>query len=647
MKINSIPKVIYYLLFIVILYSGCAKIVAPTGGPKDEQHPLIVKIDPPDYTVNFDSKEISISFDEYIQLKDLNSNLIISPPVEKNPDVKVKGKTLHIKFEEDLRDSTTYNIYFGNSVQDFNEGNPIENFQYILSTGAYIDSLSIEGQVLNSFNLLPEEGVFVMLYSEYDDSIPLKEIPVYISKTNANGIFRINNIRNDQFKLFCLRDLNKNYLFDLVDENIAFTDSLVSFDLITETTIDTVYKIESSIADSVKYKQDSIMTDFIEVDTIPVEELKAKDSLNINADSIKAKSIKEIDSIIVSSRTYFPIQNYVLMLFTEDRNLQYIVNNTRETKQKIEIVFNKAIKDSVVLSMADTVMEKDWYIKETGINNDSITYWLKDSSIYNKESITFILDYQKEDSNLVYQWNTDTLKMKYFELKQNNQQKNNQQKRKNKEIEDTSLKYDLNIKSRGTMDLNRNLNFVFETPLQHFDTTKIDLYAVIDSIKIPVKYNFVKDSTRLRKYNMLVDWSEDTIYRIEIYPDAFTDIYETVNDTNIIEFATQKLDYYGKILADITDIDSSFQVICQLILPGNEEETIYSEKIIQSDQILEYDFLPPKEFIFKVIIDRNFNGKWDTGDYLKHIQPEEVLYHKDKIGVRSNWDIEINFSMNK
>lgn len=642
MKINSIPKVIYYLLFIVVLYSGCAKIVAPTGGPKDEQQPLIVKIDPPDYTVNFDSKEISITFDEYIQLRDLNSNLIISPPVEKNPDIKNKGKTLHIKFEEDLRDSTTYNIYFGNSVQDFNEGNPIENFQYVLSTGAYIDSLSIEGQVLNSFNSLPEEGVFVMLYLEHDDSIPLKEIPVYISKTNTNGFFRINNIRNEKFKLFCLRDLNKNYLFDIVDENIAFIDSLVSFELITETTIDTIFKLDTSIIDSVKYMQDSVIIDSIEVDAITVEEVNTEDSIKINVDSLITKPIKEIDSIIVESHSYFPIKNYILRLFTEEREVQYLVKNNRGTKQKIEIVFNKAIKDSVVLSMRDTVMEKEWYIKETNLRNDSLIYWLTDSSIYNKETIPLLLTYEKEDSNLVYQWNTDTLKMKYIEIEQSKQQK-----RKNTETADTSLKYNLNIKSRGTMDLNSNLNFVFETPLQYFDTTKIDLYAVIDSIEIPVNYNFVKDSTKLREYSMVVDWSEDTIYRMEIYPKAFSDIYETVNDTNIIEFATQKLDYYGKILTDITGIDSSFQVICQLILPGNEEETIYKEKIIQSDQILEYDFLPPKEFIFKVIIDKNFNGKWDTGDYLKHIQPEEVLYHKDKIVVRSNWDIEINFNMNK
>ncbi len=634
MKIDSILKVICLLLISAMFFSGCAKIVAPTGGPKDEEHPLIVEIDPPDKTVNFDSKKISITFNEFIQLKDLNNNLIISPPVEEKPDIKVKGKALVIEFAEELKDSTTYNIYFGNSVQDYNEGNPIENFQYVLSTGSYIDSLSIKGQVINSFNLLPEEGVFVMLYKDSEDSVPIKQIPDYISKTNEEGFFQINNISNNQFKLFCLRDFNKNYLFDLPNEDIAYLDSLVGFELLTETKIDTIFKSDSSIIDSVENFQDRISE--IDTDTLLLKQVIREDSLKVESDSLMYKPEKEIDSIIIESNSYFPVQNYILRLFTEEREVQYLANNTRDTKQKIEIVFNKSVKDSVVFAIADTIIEKEWYIKEVSLNNDSITYWLKDSSIYKKESLVFAITYQKEDSNLVYQWNTDTLNLRFFE-----------QKKKKREQVDTSLKYNLNIKNRGTLDLNSQLNFLFETPLQSYDTSKINLFAVIDTVEFQVAYNFTKDSIKLRKYQLSVDWCEDTVYRLEIYPKAFTDIYESVNDTNIIEFQTQKRDFYGKILADITGIDSSFQVICQLILPGKDTETIYRERIITENQIVEFDFLPPKEFMFKVIIDKNLNIEWDTGEYLKHIQPEEVLYYEEKITVRSNWDIEINFNVNK
>ncbi len=608
MRINYIQKTFYLLFIGIYIFPGCAKIVTPTGGPKDKDHPLIVESEPPFNKTNFEEDEINITFNEYIQLKDLNSSLIISPPLDEKPEIKVKGKTLNIKFVEPLSDSTTYNIYFGNSVQDYNEGNPIENFQYILSTGTFIDSLSIEGEVLNSFNLLPQENVYVMLYNNLKDSVPIKIIPEYLSKTNEKGHFRINNIGHDNYKLFCLRDLNKNYLFDLPNEEIAFIDSLVRFELITDIKIDTLYKVDTTIISS---------------------NIEVLDSTSILPNP-------EIDTIITEIKSYYPVHHYILMLFQEDREVQYLSNSKRDSKQKIEIMFNKPIEDSIVFFLPDTTIGHDWYIQESSTNNDTIFYWLTDSTIFNKEKIIAAVTYQKEDSNLVYQWNTDTLSLRFVEPK-----------RKRKEVADTLIKYKLNAKHLGTFDLNKHLSFNFETPLELYDTSKIKLFALPDTVKIPIEYDFVKDSRKLRKYEMHVDWAEDIICRLEIYPHAFVDLYESTNDTSIIEFKTQKLDYYGKILANITGIDSSFQIITQLILPEKEEEKIYTQKIIQSDQIIEFDFLPPKEFILKVIIDKNFNDEWNTGEYLEHIQPEEVLYYNEKIKVRSNWDIEINFDVNK
>ncbi|MBU8892947.1 MAG: Ig-like domain-containing protein [Bacteroidales bacterium] len=608
MKISSIQKVIYLMFFATILY-GCAKIVAPTGGPKDKEHPLIVESDPPFNSVNFESDQINITFNEFIQLKDLNNNLIISPPVEKKPIVRVKGKTLNIKFEEDLEDSTTYNINFGNSVQDYNEGNPIENFQYVLSTDTYIDSLSAEGTVLNAFSLKPEEGVFVMLYTSFEDSVPFQQVPKYLSKTNKEGFFRINNISHSNYKLFCVRDFNRNYLFDLPNEEIAFTDSLLSFDLITKTETDTIFK-----SDTLSENKTSLMID-----------------------SINSVLNREVDTIITRTRSFYPVHNYIFRLFMEDSDVQYLANYKRESKQKIEILLNKSAKDSIVLSLVDTTINNSWFLREASSDLDSVIYWLTDTALYNAENLLTTFSYYKEDSNLVFQWVTDTIKFRYFEPT----------KRKREEDEKVFLKYSLNVKNRATLDLNNKINFSFETPVGHIDTAAIKLFAKVDSLEFSIDYSLTSDSLKMRKINMDVDWSEDTVYRLEIYPGAFTDIYELSNDTSIIEIKTQKRDFYGKILADITGTDSSFQVICQLVVPGKEGEKIIKETTINSDQIVEFDYLPPKEFIFKVILDTNFNNKWDTGEYLKNIQPEEVLYHIEKIKVRSNWDIEINLDVKK
>ena len=607
MKRRFVLNSIYVLIVGLIFLAACAKQVAPTGGPRDEEPPLIVEMNPPDNTVNFDESKITIAFNEYIQLKDLNNSLIISPPVGDKPDIKVKGKGLEIDFSENLRDSTTYNIYFGNAIQDYNEGNPIENFEYVLSTGPEIDSLSIRGQVINSFTLLPEEGVFVMLYEELEDSVPMKKIPTYISRTGEEGYFRINNIGQDQYKIFCLRDLNRNYLFDLPNEEIAFVDSLVQFELITNTYVDTFY-----VHDSI------YVLNNMELPERPGE--------------------RDIDTIITRVESYFPSEEYVLKLFQEYNEVQYLLNNTRDIKQKIELVFNKPIKDSVLFSLVDTTLSKKWFNQEMNPSEDSITYWLTDSSIYNKERLFFAITYQKEDSNMVYQWSTDTLNLRFVEDELQGVQK-----------PDTTIKFELNIKNKGTMDLNKDLRFQFETPLASYDTAKIDLYAVIDSIDIPVDYSIIKDSLKHREYAMQVEWSEDTLYRLEIYPKALKDIYGATNDTTIVLFDTQKRDFYGKVIIDVAEMDSvpDYQLICQLIISKKDSETVFKEKIIQHNQLVDFDFLPPKEFMFKAILDKNFNGKWDTGEYLKHVLPEEVLYHDEIIKVRSNWDIEVNFNVNK
>ncbi len=612
MKFGSIQKGVFILSFAIILI-GCASIVSPTGGPKDEEHPLIVESHPPFNTINFDSKEIDITFNEFIELKDLNSNLIISPPMEEKPMIRKKGKTLNIKFEEEFKDSTTYNIYFGNSVQDYNEGNPIEDFQYVLSTGSYIDSLSIEGYIINAFSLVPEEGVFVMLYTEHGDSVPIKQIPEYISKTNKEGLFRLNNIAPNEYKLFCIRDFNRNYLFDLPNEEIAYIDSLVRFELVTKTFTDTIYKSDT---------------------------LHNNLGQEIYADLDTAAN-KEIDTIITQTKTFYPVNNYTLRLFTEDREVQYIANYKREIKQKIEVMLNKSAKDSIVFALADTVINDSWFIKEANSNMDSIIYWLTNPALYNKENLLTTLSYYKEDSNLMLQWVTDTLKFRYFEPKKKKRE------RDDKEEETVYLKYSLNVKSKATVDLNKKLNISFETPVKNYNNNRIKLIAQVDSLEFPVDFNLLRDSIKPREFKLDADWCEDTIYRMEIYPGAFTDIYKFSNDTNIIDFKTQKRDFYGVIFADITGIDSSFQAICQIILPGKDEEKIIKQEIINVDQLVKFDFLPPKEFIFKVILDKNFNNKWDTGEYLKNIQPEEALYYTEKIKVRSNWDMEINFDLKK
>lgn len=217
-----------YLLIGTLIYS-CAQVVAPGGGDKDITPPKVVKYIPDSASLNFKSPYIAVFFDEFIQLKDLNNQLIISPPLENSPDIKVKNKTLTIDFDKDeiLKPNTTYSISFGNALQDIHENNPIDNFKYIFSTGNFIDSVIVKGKIENAFDHKTNKGVLVMLYTDFSDSVIYKKKPDYFAKTKEDGTFQIDNIRTDKYKLLVLKDANTNYKYDSENESVGFIDALI------------------------------------------------------------------------------------------------------------------------------------------------------------------------------------------------------------------------------------------------------------------------------------------------------------------------------------------------------------------------------------------------------------------------------------
>lgn len=216
---NCFRLLYFCLLFIV---SSCAIQVAPTGGEKDETAPEVKKSSPENYSTNFSGRDISIFFDEFITLKELSAQFVVSPPLKYQPDIKVKKKTLEIHLEDTLLENTTYTMNFGNAITDIREGNAVEDLQYVFSTGDVIDSLKISGKAENAFDKKADKGICIMLYRGKDDSLPLKILPDYFAKTTPDGSFEVKNVSPGDYRIFALKDNNSNYLFDNNDETIAF-----------------------------------------------------------------------------------------------------------------------------------------------------------------------------------------------------------------------------------------------------------------------------------------------------------------------------------------------------------------------------------------------------------------------------------------
>jgi hypothetical protein len=212
------------------LLSSCAQVVNPSGGPRDTQPPRIIRFDPENSSVNQSKGSFSIYFDEYFSVRDQNNQWIISPPQSIPPAYIIKGKQLQITLKDSLKNNTTYSIQLGNSIVDITESNPAPSIQYVFSTGSEIDSLVLEGMVVNAYTGLPEKGVNVQLYRPercVSDSFVYKISPDFFATSDESGKFRIPYLYDGQFKLSAVKDVNKNFLYDPPEELIGFSDTLI------------------------------------------------------------------------------------------------------------------------------------------------------------------------------------------------------------------------------------------------------------------------------------------------------------------------------------------------------------------------------------------------------------------------------------
>lgn len=219
------------IALIVLIFNRCAQIGSLTGGKKDSTPPKLLLALPELKTTNFNSDVITLKFDEYVQLRDLNNQLMISPKLKTRPNIEASGKNITIKFDKsELLPNTTYRFYFGKAICDMHEGNPLTNFSYIFSTGSSIDSLTLKGEVTSAHQKQKEKDVVIGLYfnKNLSDSFPYKSTPDYVSTTDEQGKFKISNLPASEFRLICFVDKNKDYIYNGADyEQIGFLKEVI------------------------------------------------------------------------------------------------------------------------------------------------------------------------------------------------------------------------------------------------------------------------------------------------------------------------------------------------------------------------------------------------------------------------------------
>ncbi len=210
-----------------VVATGCAQIGAPMGGPRDSLSPVLLQSQPANRTINFTGKNITLTFDEYVQLQNLQQTLLVSPTPKRVPDINFKLKEVTIKIRDTLEPNTTYSIDLGNSIQDINENNPFRNFRYVFSTGPYIDSLTFSGNIRLAETGKTDSTLIVLLYKDLDDSAVLKYKPRYTARVDSSGKFKFNNLPGGTYHVFGLKDESGQKYYNNKTELFAFADSPV------------------------------------------------------------------------------------------------------------------------------------------------------------------------------------------------------------------------------------------------------------------------------------------------------------------------------------------------------------------------------------------------------------------------------------
>ena len=423
-------KLICAVLLIVII-SGCAKRGSPTGGPIDSIPPVLINASPKINSTNFDSKEIRLTFDEFVKLDKVDEQLIISPPLNKSSyEVKpLNGvtKKVFLEFIDSLETETTYSINFGNSIKDNNEGNPLTFFSYTFSTGETIDSLYVRGNISDAFDKETDDYISIHLYridSIFNDSIIYNNRPTYISNSLDSTSYQFKNIKEGKYLILALKDIDNNYFFDPFYDKIGFIDSLITlprdsiinFKLFKEETsliwdkphfinsekIGFGYygkldlkniKIESSIPDSVNYTYtkenekdtlifwlsknsfDSLNFNLIEKDTTKLVTVKfdrAKDTL-IDSLSISPKTANIIhlkETFKLSSN--IPLKNIEDSLITIrdiDSLIVPFTTSINDNLDQIDIEFEVSPSDNYrVFILPEAIKDV------RGVSNDTLQY---------------------------------------------------------------------------------------------------------------------------------------------------------------------------------------------------------------------------------------------------------------------------------
>ena len=581
-----IRKVLAVVTVIAALYS-CASIGRPDGGPLDETPPRFIGSTPAAGALNNTKTKVSLSFDEFIKLEKANEKVVISPPQVQQPEIKASGKRISVNLLDSLKPNTTYTIDFSDAIVDNNEGNPLGNFAFTFSTGSAIDTMEVSGTLLEASNLEPVKGMLVGMHSNLSDTAFTKLPFDRVARTDSRGHFTIRGVAPGKYRIFGLMDADQNFAFSQKSEALAFNDSLV------------IPRWEERI------RQDTTWVDSLTIDTV-----------------------------VERKYTYYLPDNVILRSFKEDLISQYLVKNERLTPEKFTLYF-AAKADTLPVLKGLNFDERDAFIIEKNLTNDTIHYWVKDSLLYKQDTLSLSLNYLYTDTLNQLVPRTDTLNLVAKTVKKAVDEPKKKKKKKGEEEEPEPTKF-LHVSTYipSTMDVYDYISLSFDEPIASFDSAAIHLKQKVDTLWEDIPFTFEQDSLQLRKYNLYYEWEPTREYEFSVDSTAFHGIYGSFTDRITQNIKVRSLEEYGAIYFNVSGCDS----IAFVELLDTQDKVVRKVPVVNGQA--DFYFLNPGKYCARLINDTNGNGVWDSGEYETKRQPEMVYYYPQILEPKANWEVE-------
>jgi hypothetical protein len=577
------------LLLVAFLTQQCANAVAPTGGPKDTTPPKVVVAVPANNSTGFIGRKIEITFDEFVTLENANQNMLFSPPLAEKPDIKLKDKTLVIRFKGPLADNTTYTIHFGAAIKDLHEGNQFKDYVYSFSTGDHIDTLCIKGKVLNADDKKPVEDVYVSLYAEREglDSLPTAIIPDYITKTDKDGQFLLSGLADKRYLLFALKDANNNMYFDQPNEVVAFLDTLVP----------------ASFPQTLQAKTVDTVAVVLHTDTL---DMVTNDTIVIPADSVEKPVTRVFDQKAL---------DLTLLMFTEVDSTQMLLEKKLVEEGLLRFVFRHPAKEAVVMTPE---MLPDTFNLVTMHSAQYDTVWW-----YFTPKVKDSLWVQVKYDTVINDSSRYSLKFK-------------DKKARNKKPEPLTVTN--NTLGQGGLKPGETLVLKFSEPIVDYQMRdsaifKCDTTVFYDTLA------FEQADEYGMKYRLVNHIAADTNYSIEVPDSVFFGIRGRTHAPIKVDFHYLKDDEYGNIYITVVPPKGMRQVVVQLT---DENGKVLKQECISQEQEVMFEYLMPAKYKLRAILDADGNGKWSTGNYRRHVQPETIIDYKNVLEIRAGWDVDLS-----